>query len=418
MQDNAWLDILAEIIDGAHVTAPHELADLLDRALRPVSLAAEIYLVDLAQQVLTPLRPAAGRPLTVDGTLAGRAYRLTEIAQVRGESSTLLWVPLVDGTARLGVLRAETPGRVEPDEGLRRHCWLLAGLLGHLIMTKFAYGDVLHRAQRPRPLTVAAELVRHLLPPLTCATDRLVITAVLEPFHRIGGDAFDYSMDSTGVYLAIFDGVGHDLQAGLITSVALAATRNARRNGVTDLAAIAGHADDIVAEQRPGRRFVTAVLAHLDTGNGQLRYLRAGHPPPLLLRATKNVKTLDRALRPPLGVPPPGGGAGAAVADEQLEPGDRLLFYTDGVEQACDPTGQIFGLDRLADLTEHSSAAGLPPPETLRRLSHAILDYQGGELRDDATLMLVEWSATGAPRLLPNPGVPLEAAPAESAAPD
>lgn len=414
MQDDTWLDILAEIINGAHVTAPHELADLVDRALHPVELTAEIYLVDLAQQVLTPLRPAVGKPLTVDGTLAGRAYRLTEIAQVRGESSTLLWVPLVDGTARLGVLRVEVPGRIEPDEGLRRHCWLLAGLLGHLIMTKLAYGDVLHRAQRARPLTVAAELVRHLLPPLTCATDRLVITAVLEPFHRIGGDAFDYSMDPTGVYLAIFDGVGHDLQAGLITSVALAATRNARRNAVTDLAAIARQADDIIAEQRPGRRFVTAVLAHLDTGTGQLRYLRAGHPPPLLLRATKNVKTLDRALRTPLGVPPPAGKADA-VADEQLEPGDRLLFYTDGVEQACDPTGQIFGLDRLADLTEHSSAAGLPPPETLRRLSRAILDYQGGELRDDATLMLVEWSATGAPRLLPHPGTPLEAATAESA---
>ncbi|HEX2298781.1 MAG TPA: hypothetical protein VHH34_09735, partial [Pseudonocardiaceae bacterium] len=76
---------------------------------------------------------------------------------------------------------------------------------------------------------------------------------------------------------------------------------------------------------------------------------------------------------------------------------------------------QIFGLDRLVDLTEHSSAAGLPPPETLRRLSRAILDYQGGELRDDATLMLVEWSSvTGTPRLLPHPDTPLEAVPTES----
>lgn len=418
MEENAWLTVLGEIINGAHITAPHELAELVDRALRPVDLTAEIYLVDLAQQVLSPLRPVTGKSLTVDGTLAGRAYRLTEIAQVRGDQATLIWVPLVDGTARLGVLRFEVPDRVEPDEELRQRCWLVAGLLGHLIMTKLAYGDVLHRAQRARPLSVAAELVRHLLPPLTFATDRLVITAVLEPFHRIGGDAFDYSMDHTGVYLAIFDGVGHDLQAGLTTSVALAATRNARRNGITDLTAIARRADEVIAEQRPGRRFVTAVLAHLDTGNGQLRYLRAGHPPPLLLRATKNVKTLDHALRTPLGVPPPDGTESSAVAEEQLEPGDRLLFYTDGVEQACDPTGQIFGLDRLVDLTEHSSAAGLPPPETLRRLSRAILDYQGGELRDDATLMLVEWSATGAPRLLPHPGTPLEAALTESVVQD
>lgn len=406
MAEHGWFEVVAEIINGAHTVAPHELTELVDRAIKPVGLTAEIYLVDMAQQTLRPLRPAAGKPLTVDATLAGRAYRLSEIAQVHGDSVNLIWVPLLDGTTRLGVLRVEISSAVEPDEELRERCWLLGGLLGHLIMTKFAYGDALHQAQRSRPLSVAAELVRHLLPPLTLATDRLVITAVLEPFHRIGGDAFDYAMDHTGAYLAIFDGVGHDLQAGLTTSVALAATRNARRNGDTDLVAIARQADRVIAEQRPGRRFVTAVLAHLDTGTGQLRYLLAGHPPPLLLRATKNVKTLDQALRTPLGVPPPEGGSMSHVAEEQLEPGDRLLLYTDGVEQACDPTGQIFGLDRLVDLTEHSSAAGLPPPETLRRLSHAILQHQRGELRDDSTLMLVEWTASGVSRVLPDREMP------------
>jgi len=129
VEENAWLVVLAEIINGAHTTAPHELAELVDRALRPADLTAEIYLVDLAQEVLCPLRPVAGKPLTVDGTLAGRAYRLTEIAQVRGDQATLLWVPLVDGTARLGVLRIEVPGRIEPDEELRQCYWLLAGLL-------------------------------------------------------------------------------------------------------------------------------------------------------------------------------------------------------------------------------------------------------------------------------------------------
>ena len=66
MEEHAWFAILAEIINGAHTTAPHELTELVDRALRPVDLTAEIYLVDLAQQLLVPLRPtagSAGRPL-------------------------------------------------------------------------------------------------------------------------------------------------------------------------------------------------------------------------------------------------------------------------------------------------------------------------------------------------------------------
>ncbi|HEU0090356.1 MAG TPA: PP2C family protein-serine/threonine phosphatase, partial [Pseudonocardiaceae bacterium] len=413
MQEHRWLAVLTEIVNGAHTVAPDELGELVDRALCHVGLAAEIYLVDLAQRTLFPLRSSAGDPLTVDATLAGRAYRLTELAQARGERATLVWAPLVDGTARLGVLRFELPPGVEPDEELRRRCWLVSGLLGHLIMTKLAYGDALHRAQRSRPLSVAAELLRHLLPPLTLCTNRVVLSAVLEPFNQIGGDAFDYAVDHAGLYLAIFDGVGHNLQAGLITSVALAATRNARRSGVTDLAAIARRADEVIADQGPGRRFVTAVLARLDTGSGQLRYLRAGHPPPLLLRATKTVKLLDGGLRTPLGVPPPAAAAALEPAEEQLEPDDRLLLYSDGVEQACDPTGQIFGLDRLVDLTEHSAAAGLPPPETLRRLVQAILHHQRGQLRDDATLVLVEWSARGAVQLMPHLDTPLEVVPGD-----
>lgn len=409
MQDHGWWEVLVHLINGAHITAPHELPELVDGALQPVDLVAEIYLTDLAQQILSPLRASVGEPLSVDATVAGRAYRLNEVAQVRNDQATLLWIPLLDGTSRLGVLRVDVPDHIEVDEELRQNCWALGSLLGHLVMTKFAYGDTLHRTLRSRPLSVAAELVRHLLPPLTFATDKVVVTAVLEPFHRIGGDAFDYAMDDTGLYLAIFDGVGHDLQAGLTTSVALAATRNARRNGTTmDLVAIARQADEIITEQFPERRFVTAVLAHLDVDSGRLRYLLAGHPAPLLMRATKNVKKLDGELRTPLGVHPP-GASGSEVAEEHLEPGDRLLLYTDGVELACDPTGQIFGLDRLVDFTERSAAADLPPPETLRRLSQALLEHQRGELRDDATLVLAEWSASGARQLLPRPGKLLRA---------
>jgi len=89
------------------------------------------------------------------------------------------------------------------------------------------------------------------------------------------------------------------------------------------------------------------------------------------------------------------------VGDEALEPGDRLLCYTDGAIEARDRDGQPFGLERLVELTERHAAAELAPSEIVRRLSHAVLAHQQGQLRDDATLLLVEWNPNAARRTLP-----------------
>jgi anti-anti-sigma factor len=105
------------------------------------------------------------------------------------------------------------------------------------------------------------------------------------------------------------------------------------------------------------------------------------------MRDGKVVVTLDAVGRTPLGLTDH-----ARVAQESLQPGDRLLFYTDGITEARDPDGEFFGLGRLLDLAERHAAAGLSAPETLRRLSHAVLNHQHGRLDDDATLMIVEWS--------------------------
>ena len=93
--------------------------------------------------------------------------------------------------------------------------------------------------------------------------------------------------------------------------------------------------------------------------------LNAGHPLPLLIRGGKVIKELGPPPRLPLGIqPPPDRPITSQVQREQLEPGDRLLFYTDGVTEARDNTGAFFGEERLVELTEHA-AAGLTPVATL-----------------------------------------------------
>jgi serine phosphatase RsbU (regulator of sigma subunit) len=245
-------------------------------------------------------------------------------------------------------------------------------------------------------MSEASELLWTLLPPLTYACDRMVIAAVLEPCYDIGGDGFDYAVDGSHTYLAILDTVGHGLLSGLGTAVALSAMRASRRDG-DGLYAIARAADAALVEYIPEGRFATAVLAQLNLDTGLLRYLNAGHPPPLLLRRGKVIRELGGGRRMPLGLDDPQ----IEVAEEELEPGDRLLLYTDGVTEARDRKGQPFGEDRLIDLVERHAAADLPAPETLRRLCHAALAHYDGPPRDDATLLLLDWSARAAEGMLP-----------------
>jgi hypothetical protein len=405
----AWAGVLAHVIDISHLATGDQLSAMVDKAVAALGLGAEVMLVDLAQQKLTAVRTGSPMPLRVDGTVAGRAYQLGEILPGTDEhGGRLLWVPLLDGTDRAGVLRIgldegtdrDSAGRVVDDAELRHWLWILAGLIGHILMTKIAYSDRLRRWRSNGPLSPAAELLWQLLPPRTFATERVVVSAILEPTRHVAGDAYDYNVDGDIVDIAVFDAAGHDLRASMTTALAITGIRNARRAGVQDVRTIAAQADTMILEQPGPRQFATAVLGRLDTTTGVLDYLLAGHPPPLLVRRGRVVKQLSVPPRPPLGVT----GCGvppAMAAREQLEPGDRLLLYSDGVTEARNSQGQFFGEQRLFELTEHAAAAALSCPETLRRLASAVLQHQGGHLQDDATLLLVDWSGEAHQRMFP-----------------
>jgi serine phosphatase RsbU (regulator of sigma subunit) len=403
--DGSWERVLAHVVDAAHLATGDALSELVDDAVRPVGLTAELLMVELGQRWLTPVRPDTDDRIAVEGTLAGRAYQLGEILAGTGDGGRVLWVPALDGTDRVGVLRVGL-GDAPDDARLRRRLWSLAGLVGHVLMAKIVYSDRLKRWRTGGPLSPAAELLWQMLPPRTFATERVVVSALLEPHEEVAGDAYDYNVDGHVVDVAVFDAVGHDLRAGMTTALAITAIRNARRRDEqVDLHTLAAAADAMIAQQPGPLQFATAVLAQLDCATGVFSYLLAGHPAPLLVRHGKVVKELTAPPRPPLGVAVPGTPSRSA-AREQLEPGDRLLLYSDGIVEARDRDGGFFGEDRLVELTEHAAASELSAPETLRRLATAVLEHQEGRLQDDATLLLVDWSADGHLRMFPTLDAP------------
>ncbi|TDD94626.1 PP2C family protein-serine/threonine phosphatase [Actinomadura rubrisoli] len=395
--------LLKDLVAASHLMSLEQLPGVVAGHAAHAGLKdVLIYVVDLQQNVLLLLTgygvDAAGDPgaeaaeLRVDGTLAGRAFQSVRAVtgQTADDGTCPCWVPILDGTERLGVLRVTVE---RDDDAAMEDAESLAGLVALLLVSKGPSSDSFSRLVRTRAMTVSAEMQWRLMPPMTFATDRVVIGAALEPAYKLGGDTFDYALAGDTVHLGVFDAMGHDTAAGLTSNLAVAACRNNRLQGA-GLVETGRAIEEVLVEQDQSGRFVTAVLAELDIGTGMLSWVSFGHPAPVVVRNGRWVTTLECTPATPLGT---GLGVEATLCREQLEPGDRLLLYTDGIVEARDPDKQEFGLQRFVDFIIRRNADGMAVPETLRRLVNSILEHHAGRLDDDATVLLLEWLGPAPP---------------------
>jgi serine phosphatase RsbU (regulator of sigma subunit) len=344
----------------------------------------DIMLVDRQQQFLCSLSSDAS--CAVDGTLAGDVFRRKRTHTSSESGGTRVFVPLVDGADRLGVLSAVVE---EATEDVLEDFEALAAMTAELYLSKNAYTDGFEQVRRRQPMDVAAELRWALMPPLTARSPRCSIAGLLEPAYDAAGDAFDYAINGDVVHLAMFDAVGHGLRASRLANLAVSAYRSVRRRA-GDLGESVRVIDEVLIEQFGESWFTTAVLGELDLRAGRFQWLNAGHPRPLLLRGGKVVATLESRPAAPLGL----GLEAPELAGVQLEPGDAVFVYSDGVTEARSDGGDFFGEDRLADHLARAASEGLLPAEMMRRLVLRLYQHRPAPLRDDATVLYLEWRGT------------------------
>ncbi|MCZ4125532.1 PP2C family protein-serine/threonine phosphatase [Streptomyces sp. H39-S7] len=385
---------LAGLLDASHTAPFEQVPRLLHTAARQAGAGgARLFVADLQEEVLREVTGIGltagegGEEFRIEGTLPGRAYQLTEFtAPTRGGAC---WMPVRDGTERLGVLHVEPgPGEGRPDEEVMQ---ALASIAGLLLVSKRANSDSHARLTRTRPMGVQAELQWALMPPRTFSDQRATVSAFMEPAYQVAGDAFEYAVAGDTLHLAIFDAMGHDTSAGLTAALAMSTCRSHRRAGGT-IPEASRAIEDTLIEQFGHSRYATGILADLELDTGTFSWVNRGHLLPVLIRGGRWASTLHC---PPAG--PMGSGLNLPLTQctEQLEPGDRLLMFTDGITEARDSDGQEFGVERFTDFIIRHHADNLPVDETLRRLMHAVMDYHHGRLEDDATVLFCEWHGPG-----------------------
>jgi serine phosphatase RsbU (regulator of sigma subunit) len=245
------------------------------------------------------------------------------------------------------------------------------------------YTDVFATARRLRATTAAAEIQENLLPPRVLRTQGVQVAGGVVPAYEVGGDWYDYAANADGLWLAVADAAGKGSPAAGACTVALGAFRAARRAG-EDLEQSARTVDRAVRELPDQGAFVTAVLAHFDPATAELRWLRCGHPLPLLCDDQGCLRVA-------------GGGEGTlplGLLDDQplhastliLAPDERFIVTSDGVWERRGANG-MFGIEGIGAAV--SSAADRSPAAIASALAHAVVEHDPDPPRDDATVLVV-----------------------------
>jgi len=247
------------------------------------------------------------------------------------------------------------------------------------------------RQRMEEELKIARRIQENLLPGELPACEWLRAAGASLPSREVGGDYYDLRPVSPDCWaLAMADvsgkGVGAALLAALLQGMLVAAPY--ARLPVEE---VMGRLNRFLLERTRGEQYATIFYGLLES-SGRLRWVNAGHPPALLM-GRGGVRRLPAGALP-LGLLEE---ACYSVQEVRLEPGDRLVLYTDGLTDARSPAGEFFSLARLERAA--AARAEAPAAELHRALLEAVEQFtQASEQADDITLLVVEYGEGGGTR--------------------
>ena len=382
---------LASLLAAVEDAPPFSAADVLgDRLAGELDARDVSFLIaDFSGHALVRLghadSPAATRTqgdetaerVSLVGSSPGRALATQSIVVEPGPHGARLFAPVTNRGEAIGVLELVLGG--QPDEQLLAEVAFAAHALAYVIIANRRFTDLFEWGQRSVPLSLAAEIQHRLLPgSYTCEAGQFTIAGWLEPAGNVGGDTFDFALERGMLHFSLTDAMGHEVNAALLATLMIAGLRNARRAGV-GLADQVRLASEGLADHAPQGGFVTGQVGRIDLRTRTATIVNGGHPLPLRLRNGR-VDRVELQAEPPFGAVP---GHAYRAQTLPLEPGDRLLLFTDGMLERNTSSVDIEAMV--------AGGARMHPREAVQHLTQAIFEASGGVLEDDATAMCLDW---------------------------
>jgi sigma-B regulation protein RsbU (phosphoserine phosphatase) len=251
-----------------------------------------------------------------------------------------------------------------------------------------------------KDLELAGQVQRLFLPVGRPAIPGLEIAGMMQPAKVVGGDYYDYiPIDAHTIQFVIADVAGKGVPAALLMSATAAAMQleaNHDRNMLGQVERLNAGIHALSDEER----YVTLLVAEIDTDQRMIRYVNCGHNPALLFRASTGTITRLNSSCPPIGLSPE---EICELASENLMAGDVLVFYTDGVTEAENQLGEEFGMERLSAVVRRGSS--LSAENLMINIYNAAANFCGDDFDDDVTILVVKFefdsSSTPSSKSLP-----------------
>ncbi|MGW0903201.1 PP2C family protein-serine/threonine phosphatase [Streptomyces sp. NPDC002853] len=376
---------LAEVLAAAEDAAPGASLDVVARKLREwfdARYVSFLFVDIVGRQMVRVSEEGDARQenhaeqIPLAGSDYEKVLRTQKLVQSPGGSrGQHVIAPVTNRGDTIGVLELFLP---DVTQHVLEQVEETAHALAYIVVTDRRFTDLYFWGQRTIPVSLAAEIQRQLLPSASsCEAAEFTLAAALLPANHIAGDTYDYALDHDTLHLSITDAMGHDVDAALMATLLVNASRGARRTG-HDLAEQARQTHQALLDH--GRNtLATGQLLRIALDGSGAQLVNAGHPRPLRLRAGA-VEEVRLAANLPFGIPAP---RPYRVQNLDLCPGDRLVLCTDGMQER-----QAQSVDLAALIC---ATAGEHPREVVRLLTAAVTEACNGQMADDATVICLDW---------------------------
>ncbi len=263
------------------------------------------------------------------------------------------------------------------------------GTMGATLRKQRLEQERIERERVEQELRVARRIQQASLPKEVPTLEGWQISPNYRPAREVGGDFYDFHLLSEGrLGLVVGDATGKGVPAALVMSTTCGMLQLATRAfGSPSPGEVLGQVNETLLARIPSNTFVTCFYAILEPESGTVRYANAGHDLPYLHRNGEAEELRARGI--PLGIMP---GMSYEEGEVSLAEGNCVLFYSDGLVEAHNPKGEIFGFPRLRALVAKHGEENSLEKTLLRELYSFVAE--GWEQEDDITLLTLERSAT------------------------